>query len=103
VVRKGETLSSIAAAHGIAVAELRRLNGLAANSSLIRVGQSLRVRPRQDAAPTPGGTHVVRWGDTLSRIATAYGVRLADLLRLNQLTPHAIIRPGQRIHIPAAR
>ena len=42
-IRKGETLSSIAARNGTTVAKLRQLNGLG-NSSNIRAGKTLRVR-----------------------------------------------------------
>lgn len=41
-VRKGDTLSQIAARYGTTVAKLRRLNGLRSNT--IRVGSKLRVR-----------------------------------------------------------
>lgn len=41
-VRKGETLSTIAARNGTTVAKLKRLNGLKSNS--IRAGRKLRVR-----------------------------------------------------------
>ena len=41
-VRSGDTLSKIAAKHGISLAKLKKLNGL--RSDNIRVGQKLRVR-----------------------------------------------------------
>ena len=95
VVRRGDTMSGIALRYRMTVASLRRLNGMAGGSSLIRVGQKLRVRP--------GGsdqTHVVRRGETLGRIAHSYRVRLIDLLRVNSLQLHSLIHPGQRIQIP---
>jgi membrane-bound lytic murein transglycosylase D len=39
----------------------------------------------------------VRRGDTLSRIAKKFRVRLSDLLGWNRLTKHSVIRPGQRL------
>jgi membrane-bound lytic murein transglycosylase D len=44
--------------------------------------------------------HVVRAGDTLMRIATTYGVKLAELLQANTLSHGSVIRPGQILHIP---
>ena len=41
-VKKGDTLSEIAQAHGITTARLRSLNGL--KTTRIRVGQTLKVR-----------------------------------------------------------
>ena len=59
-------------------------------------------------APAPaleGGdaVHVVRKGETLFRIATAYGISLAKLLEVNGLNRSATIHPGQEIRIPALR
>ena len=50
-------------------------------------------------------TYVVRNGDTLSRIATRFRVRLADLLGWNDLTKRSVIRPGQRLvmYVPDRR
>lgn len=48
------------------------------------------------------GEHVVRQGDVLSVIATAYGVSLKDLMDANGLKNDQI-RIGQRLKIPAPR
>jgi membrane-bound lytic murein transglycosylase D len=94
IVQRGDTLSGIARMYGIKVSLLRALNGIPARSSLIRSGQKLKV-------PTAGGSiHVVKAGETLGHIASAYRVKLSDLLRLNQLTLNALIHPGQIITIP---
>ncbi len=57
VVRAGDTLAKIAAAHGIATADLQAWNGIE-NPNLIRVGQELRVRapapPQPPAFEVPG-------------------------------------------------
>jgi len=41
--------------------------------------------------------HVVRRGDSLSRIAQQYGISVSILCRLNQITPKTVIRPGQKL------
>jgi membrane-bound lytic murein transglycosylase D len=95
VVQPGDTLSTIAVAHGIGLARLRELNHLPGDATLIRPGQKLRV------GTAPGqAVHVVQRGETLIRIALRHGVRLADLLSLNSLTMQSIIRPGQTLRIP---
>ena len=95
-VRRGETLSDIARRYGMTVTALRDLNGLPNGDNLIRAGQRLRIREA-----SPGRTHVVRDGETLSRIASNYRVGLADLLSANNLSLQSPIFPGQRIRIPS--
>ena len=97
VVRHGETLSTIARKYDMGLSELRGLNGLALNESLIRVGQTLRVVGGGDRP----GFHIVVPGETLLRIALKYGVKLADLLHLNRLTERSVIYPGQKLRLPS--
>lgn len=54
------------------------------------LGAPSRVPVRVDAYP-------VRPGDTLSRISKRHGVSVADLVRWNNLSPDAVIRPGDRL------
>lgn len=123
-VRPGDTLSRVAREHGLTVAELQALNGLRPRQTTIHVGQELVVAvvPRQPTiaeigppspapvAPAavvsqaitvaPDGRHVVRRGETLTRIARRYGVQLSALMSANGLTTRAIIHPGQVLQIP---
>jgi LysM repeat protein len=111
IVHSGETLSGIAAAHGLTLAQLRALNpGLfdAAhhNGSLINPGEQVLLSapaPAQPATPVtvalPGGhTHVVAPGETLSSIAKANGVTLAQLRELNPGLFDAAHHHGDLIH-----
>ncbi|WP_322045982.1 peptidoglycan DD-metalloendopeptidase family protein [Paraburkholderia sp. J67] len=54
-------------------------------------------------APTsngvPAGYYRVNPGDTLSRIASAYGQRAQDLASWNQLPPNAQVLPGQVLRV----
>ncbi len=52
-------------------------------------------------SPTPGQfEHVVQTGETLTTIATFYGIDLGDLLRANGLRIDSTIREGQILIIP---
>lgn len=58
----------------------------------------------QDATPTvpPGVTiHVVQRGETLFRIAQAYGITVTDLVRLNNIADPSTIYTGQRLLVPS--
>lgn len=108
-VRKGDTLESIARKQGVQVAALRRANGIAAGSHLIRVGQRLTLpevrensrRARAKPVSKPE-LHRVRNGENPFTIARRYRISLDSLLAANGLDPNAIIRPGQHLRIPAA-
>ncbi|MEZ5457129.1 MAG: transglycosylase SLT domain-containing protein [Lysobacteraceae bacterium] len=54
---------------------------------------------RGEVALPPPREHEVRAGDTLSAIAKRYGLSTAQLMRLNRLTAHSILRIGQRIRL----
>lgn len=103
VVRRGETLWSISRRHGVSMDRLANTNGLPRNGTL-SVGQVLAIPGTTTLASTDAGTvssrsttYVVRAGDTLSRIATRFRVRLSDLLGWNALTSRSVIKPGQRL------
>lgn len=102
VVRRGDTLWSIARTHGVSIERLANSNGLARKSTLA-VGQVLSIPGTTKLASTDASavarstTYVVRAGDSLSRIATRFRIRLSDLLGWNNLTPRSVIKPGQRL------
>lgn len=66
-----------------------------------------KARSRVDAGPsrrTGGQTvHVVRTGDSVSRIAAHYGVRRKSLIDANKLVRPEQLRIGQRVVVPGAR
>jgi LysM repeat protein len=127
VVEKGDTLYSIAQAHDLSVARLRALNGL--EGSAIYPGQELRVRPPAEAeapldreAPpsaadtsaqaSPGsrgaplyGSHTVRTGATLYRIAARYGTPVDSLVALNDsllAATGSVLESGTTVRLPPA-
>lgn len=75
VVKRGDTLSSIAAMHDALPAFVAADNGLTLSTPLV-IGQALVVR-------TPKTLHTVRAGETLSSIARDYDLSVRTLLRRN--------------------
>ena len=64
-------------------------------------------RPATASRPAPAkasarraGTHTVRQGETLYRIANRYGVTVDDLRRANRMSRSASLRVGQRLSVP---
>ncbi|MBW2230175.1 MAG: LysM peptidoglycan-binding domain-containing protein [Deltaproteobacteria bacterium] len=113
VVRRGENLSRIAARYGVRVSELQRLNGLRSKHR-IWAGQKLRLpsdhmpaqtlvrTSKEPIHPPADGLYTVRRGDTLSKIATRFGMSESDLMDANRLRNRNRIYVGQVLHVSAA-
>jgi len=102
VVRRGDTLYSVARRYGTTANAIVQANGLR-NSNRIYVGQRLVV-PTSGAAPqaATSGSYVVQRGDTLSSIAYRYGVSVQALASANNIYNANLIRRGQSLVIPGA-
>jgi LysM repeat protein len=101
VVRRGDTLYSLARRYGTTVSAIVRANGLP-NSNWIYVGQRL-VISGVTAAPSSsssGSVHVVQRGENLFRIALRYGTTVQALASANNLSNTSLIYAGQRLAIP---
>jgi membrane-bound lytic murein transglycosylase D len=98
VVQSGDTLSTVAQAYGISLRQLREMNSIPRGKSLIHVGRRLNVSDETVARRT----HVVRKGETLSGIASRYGMNLGTLRGVNGMSPgQDLIQPGQHLRVSA--
>lgn len=108
VVRRGETLTSVAHRYGIRVRDIAAWNDLRSRD-LIYPGQKIIVSLDATAKPPPvvssGETfvHVVNRGETVSAIAARYGASCSAVLRTNGLSSRDRIYPGQKLKIPGSR
>lgn len=97
-VRRGDTLWSLAQRHNTTVAQLRALNEIPGNSSLIYAGQRLRV---SGSTPTKATTvrryHTVVRGDTLIGIARRYHKSTGWIAAKNKLPRSGVVMLGQRL------
>ena len=101
-VQAGDALSLLAERFGCTVDDLREWNGI--DGDHIFIGQKLRVRsPQTTGATTEGAEYVVRAGDTLSRIATRFGVTVDDLQRWNEGLDPNRIRDGEHLRLRPIR
>lgn len=112
LVRAGDTVSAIAAKHGVKVATVVAANRLRPDA-LIRVGQELRIPGSKAPAATPDRTpstdsgtstrrHTVRSGETVGGLASRYGTTVAAIVKANRLGDASLIRIGQSLAIPGA-
>ncbi|MXW79550.1 MAG: LysM peptidoglycan-binding domain-containing protein [Gemmatimonadetes bacterium] len=96
VVKRGDTLSEIAARYRVSQKQIKRWNKL--RSSRIYAGQKLKV----GSPARSGDWYRVRRGDTLSKIALRFDVGLGFLRQINKLKSD-LIRPGQKLRLRASR
>ncbi len=92
VVAPGDTLSSIAAAHDVSVEALMQTNALA--NHRLQAGDIL-VLPGQ---PYARATYRVKEGDTLTALAVAFNLSVAELRDINQLE-NDNLRIGQVLYL----
>ncbi len=101
-IRRGDSLSVIAARYDTTVSELMAVNNLKSRHR-IRAGQVLNLPYKgaaTQAAISPGAqTYTVRSGDTLSQIARRSGVPERELLARNGLADGNRIYVGQKLRL----
>ena len=125
VVRRGESLWTIARRNHTDPRTLMRLNNMRPGATL-RAGERLIVSPMGTTAAIAGTSrgsgsdrgiasaaartssartvrHTVRRGDTLSQIARVYQVSVTQIVAWNGIATSTTLRPGQKLSITLAR
>jgi membrane-bound lytic murein transglycosylase D len=101
VVKKGDTIYQIAGRNNTTAKEIQNLNRL--SSTNLHIGQVLLIPPSQAAAcaVVPTRNYTVKGGETPFMIAKKHEMELGDFLKINNLTPHSTIFPGQTVLVKA--
>lgn len=95
VVKKGDSLWSIARANGLTVDELKSLNNLSSN--VLHVGDTLLISSADSTGNNGNDNYyVVKSGDTLWSIARKYNLSVNELKALNNLSSN-VLNVGQRL------
>mgnify|MGYP004559227293 FL=1 len=94
VVKKGDSLYSIAMANNTTVDELKKANNLTSN--ILSTGQLLKI----PSALLPESTYIVKKGDSLYSIANKYNTTIDELKRINNLTSNTL-SIGQVLKLPS--
>jgi len=97
IVKKGDTLYSIAEQLGTTVDELKRLNNLTSN--ILSIGQVLLTNSSGITGEVVENTYTVKAGDTLYSIAKKYGISVDTLKQMNSLTNN-LLSIGQVLIVP---
>lgn len=129
IVKSGDSLGTIAAKFDISVKELKQVNNLSSDrikigqeltlltpmnsednastetpkqSKAQTTSQSAKTKASSKTADKPAAkasTYKVKSGDSLDKIARKNKVKLADLMKWNQLNAKSIIKPGQELKL----
>jgi membrane-bound lytic murein transglycosylase D len=98
-VRNGDSLWVIARRFRTTTKDIQALNNL--TSSLLKVGQVIKVPNGHATAAKPSNTQVyrVQKGDSPYLIAKKHQINLSEFLKINNMTPRSTIFPGQKLHL----
>lgn len=97
IVKRGDSLYSIANKFGVSVENLKNANGISGN--LINIGQSLVIPVDDEILPGDYVIYTVKRGDSLWNIASNYGVSVSDIVDYNNLGT-TLLQVGQQLFIP---
>lgn len=104
IVKKGDSLWSIANEYGTTVNDLKKYNNLTTDS--LSIGQLIKipsattiVTPSEDDIINEENLYIVQNGDTLYSISRKFGVSVQDIRNANNLTSD-ILRLGMSLIIP---
>ncbi len=112
IVKKGESLYTIARLYNISVAELKKINDLPKGK--LHAGQEIKVNSQTDPAASKNeiakadapqkapvnktGSHKVASGESLYSISRMYDIPVDDLMKINNLSNRKI-RVGQELKL----
>lgn len=97
-VKKGDTLSGIAAQYGTTYQKIAADNGIT-DPNLIYPGQTLKIYTSGSAPKDNKQYYTVKKGDTLSGIAAKYGTTWQWLAQVNGIANPNLIYPGQVLRV----
>ncbi|MGQ0794393.1 MAG: LysM peptidoglycan-binding domain-containing protein [Deltaproteobacteria bacterium] len=117
-VRRGDTLTKIAARHGVSLASLKKANRI--KGPYVKIGRVITIpsggrsvgeadsyvaeaKPKKASSTRrqtqPSVRHTVRRGETLHRVALKYGVSVDSLKEANNIRG-TTIKSGQSLRVP---
>ena len=106
IVQPGETLSEIANQYGTTVATLRQLNSLR-DANFVWYGQRLVVDGGGSVVVEPQSAegyqmYRVRSGDSLTKLASRYGLSVTQIAQINGISPLRWLYNGQQLRLPVS-
>ncbi|OFC70945.1 lytic transglycosylase [Alteromonas confluentis] len=109
-VKSGDTFWDLSRKYKVSTRDLAKWNGMAPGDTL-RPGKTLVIwqggdKPKADASAIMRSlTYTVKPGDSLSRIASKFNVKVSDITTWNSLSKKRYLQPGQKLklHVDVTR
>lgn len=98
IVKKGDSLWSIASKNNTTVDVLKKLNNLSSNT--LSIGQYLKLPQQNEEEASPNNVYVVQKGDSLWSIANKFNITVDNLKSYNSLSSN-LLSIGQVLQIPS--
>lgn len=95
VVKKGETLTTIARKYSLTVNELKELNSL--KRGKVKPGQQLLIKRSNEPK-----VYTAKKGDTVKKVARRFGLSIRELKEINDLEGNTL-KPGQKLFLAKKR
>lgn len=103
IVKKGDSLYSIAIKYGLTADDLKKANNKTSN--VLQIGEQLYIPGLTTEIEEPKSeeiTYIVQLGDSLWSISKKYGINVNDLKNYNNLTTN-LLQIGQKLLIPGTK
>ena len=95
-VKAGTSLLAVAGQYAISLPRLLEFNDMKEEDVLVK-GQLIFLQRKRRTGATE--YHVMRQGENLYDVCQSEGIRLEDMLEMNQLSPDERPAPGERIYL----
>lgn len=99
VAHTGDSYSSIAQEFGLRTEQLLNFNDIESKNSSLSSGTILYLQKKEKCAAEGYNYHIVNPGESLHDIAQYYGIRLKELLRMNNLRKNYSPEAGEEIRL----
>lgn len=107
VMRRGETIYSIARSYGLSPQELLSFNKIS-DPRTVQAGQRIRIpggasgtaRTAPARSGSAYGEYRVERNDTFFSVARRYGVSVTELREMNGFAPDYVLKTGETIRVP---
>jgi hypothetical protein len=98
IAAEGDNINSLSESLDISIKRLRKMNDMGMEQDF-EEGDMVYISPKANRSDNGRLLHTVREGETLHSISQIYGIRMANLAKMNHLTSDGQIFAGQQLKL----